>query len=489
MDLDIYLAGRLIAHSEPASRGAKVRIVYEGRVDTDYPAETSLLSCSIPTGSRSEPAAAQSFLEGLLPEGNALQLMAAALPGVSLDGDSPRHPYDAVNLLGEYGRECAGAVSVVPRGDPAPGSSAEYKPLDADDVAELISGLPSRPLGVDVDRDVRMSLAGAQPKLLLALIGERWQDPIGGAPSTHILKPTGRWVLSSDNECVVMTLARDVGLTRSSVWVESFAGRRALVAQRFDREVDGLQVGRVHQEDLCQAAKVRPKDKYKIGRLSDKGRLLIRDKSSDPTRDVRELFRQMAFRAIVGDEDGHAKNYGFMLSNGAVSLAPMYDSLTTLAYSELTGKMGAPIGRQHYLAKVDIDALVEEGQAFRFGEKEACDIVESLALSIRDGLDNLNPDLADERAMDVVTNIIRTRTQRLLDGKPMGGVESRYLSGPTTTGKHYETLDQATLVEPADPLFSPAPRGRRPAGQIAQIEHRRPGMNLSGAPVRGSVGR
>jgi hypothetical protein len=34
------------------------------------------------------------------------------------------------------------------------------------------------PLGTDLDRDIRMSLAGAQPKLLLTRIGGRWYEPV-----------------------------------------------------------------------------------------------------------------------------------------------------------------------------------------------------------------------------------------------------------------------------------------------------------------------
>lgn len=446
MDIDLYLAGRHIAHTEPVSRGSKVRIAFEEWVEAEYPAETVLLSCAMPTGSRSEPAAAQAFLEGLLPEGQALQTMAAGLSGVSLDGDAPRHPYDAVNLLAAYGRECAGAVTAVPRGDPAPGADSAYQALDEDDVEALLRGLPTRPLGTDIGRDIRMSLAGAQPKLLLALLDGQWQDPVRGAASTHILKPTGRWASSADNECIVMTLANRIGLTRSAVRVDSFGDRRVFVAARFDRVTDGAQVSRLHQEDLGQATKIRPKDKYHFGPLSGRARLLIRDTSSDPARDVRELFRQLTFRTIVGDEDGHAKNYGFMLHDGSVSLAPLYDSLTTMAYGELSGVMGTPVGRQSHLDKIDLGALIDEGRAFRLGEAEARTIVESLASRLVDEITQLDPDLADPRAMDVITTIIRTRARRLLDGEPMGEVERRLLldAGRRTV---IGTLDQVTLAE------------------------------------------
>jgi len=45
-----------------------------------------------------------------------------------------------------------------------------------------------------------MSLADAQAKFLLARIGDRWHEPVDGAPSTHIIKATGVW---THNEALV----------------------------------------------------------------------------------------------------------------------------------------------------------------------------------------------------------------------------------------------------------------------------------------------
>jgi serine/threonine-protein kinase HipA len=488
-DIDLYLGGHLVAHTEPMARGSKARIVYERSVDQMYPPETSLLSCSIPVGRRSEPAAAQAFLEGLLPEGQALESVAARMRDVSLDisSGSPDTPHDAIRLLGEYGRECAGAVAVVPRGGPAPGDGGPYEPLDTGQVAHRLEGLPTNPLGIDISRDIRMSLAGAQPKLLLALLGGRWHDTLSGAPSTHILKPTVGWGLSSDNECIVMTLARAAGLTTSAVWVEDFDGRRAFVTERFDRVIDGDQVHRLHQEDMCQALKIRPKDKYRIGRLSGAVVGLVRRQSADPTRDSRYLFRQMAFRAIVGDEDGHGKNYGLRLNAGDVSVAPIYDSLSTLVYDELSGTMGAPIGRQTDLAKVDLATLSEEGRAFGFDSREITELVDSVTNGIRQGVENLNPDLADERAMDVITEVIRARIDRLLRGEQMGRPSRRFMLGGVSTTSRQANLDQATFTRTQSQSHLAA--GRPARTEFARPEHTDSGTELAGHRFRGTIGR
>lgn len=466
-DIDLYLDGHLVAHTEPMSRGAKARIIYEPSIEQLYPAETALLSCSLPVGRRSEPAAAQSFLEGLLPEGQALESMAARMRDVSLEisSGSPSTPYDAVRLLGEYGRECAGAIAAVPRGAAAPGEHGTYDPLEPDQVANMMQNLPTKPLGVDVSKDIRLSLAGAQPKLLLALLDDRWHEAVGGAPSTHILKPTVNWGLSSDNECIVMTIARAAGLTTAEVWVEDFDGRRAFVTERYDRAVNSGQVFRIHQEDMCQALKIRPKDKYGVGRLSGAVVGLLRRQSTDPTGDSRKLFRQMAFRSIVGDEDGHCKNYGLVLREGDVSVTPIYDSLTTLVYPELSGTMGTPIGWQTGLTKVDLQALIVEGRAFGFDNQEVLELIESLTDRVRRGIDELDPNLADTRAMEVITEVIRVRIDRLLDGQPMGLPDHRLLLDGVSAASH-GTLDQITRRAAVRSSNSATfPHTRRSAGQ------------------------
>jgi HipA-like protein len=82
MELDLWLAGKLVARTLTAARGGKVRIVYDESVIGDCPAETPVLSCSLPTPGPGEPARSRAFLEGLLPEGSALSAAAAQVRGV-----------------------------------------------------------------------------------------------------------------------------------------------------------------------------------------------------------------------------------------------------------------------------------------------------------------------------------------------------------------------------------------------------------------------
>jgi serine/threonine-protein kinase HipA len=249
----------------------------------------------------------------------------------------------------------------------------------------------------------------------------RWYEPADGAASTHILKPTRTWPLSADNEAAVMWLARSVGLTGSASWVEQVGLHRVYVVERYDRPVQATGVvGRLHQEDLCQALGVRPADKYHLGRPSQRIARVLRTFSVDPESDLARLLRYLTFRTVVGDEDGHGKNVSVLLADGRVSLAPLYDSLCTMSYTALDGKMAAGIGRQVSLFKVDRQALVEEGQALGLPEETATAVVDSTAEQLREALASLGDLDLDERAVASVAAVAHQRVTNLLDGKPMG---------------------------------------------------------------------
>jgi serine/threonine-protein kinase HipA len=444
MELDLWLEGKLVARTLTPARGGKVRIVYDESVAGGYPAETPALSCSLPTPGPGEPERSRAFLEGLLPEGSALSAAAAQVRGVRLVDGAPESAADAVALLGEFGRECAGAVVMLPAGYPAP-TGGRYQPLDEEALAALVRDLPQHPLGADPSRDIRMSLAGAQPKFLLARIEDRWCEPVGGAPSTHIIKPTGVWAHSAHNEALVLAVARACGLTDSAAWTETMGDTTVLVAERYDRNVVDGRVVRRHQEDMCQAAGVRPSKKYEIGRPSERMARLLREFTDEPRTQLAALFRQLAFRAAVGDEDGHGKNYSVLLDNGTVRLSPLYDSLCTLFYPDLTGRMATKIGEQQSLAKVDRQALIVEGRAMGLTQAEASLELDAVASGIRAGLDALADEFTAGWPSDRVIDIIAARSTRLDTGEPLGAG----LATARRSSSAAPTLDVATAQRQA----------------------------------------
>ncbi len=147
----------------------------------------------------------------------------------------------------------------------------------------------------------------------------------------------------------------------------------------------------------------------------------------------------MAFRTLVGDEDGHGKNYSLLLNNGKVELAPLYDSICTLAYPELSGRMAAPIGNQSSLANVDRKALIEEAIAMGILQSDANSILEGLTADIRASISSLDASFTSGWPSEQVLDIIASRLDRLESGHPLGG----HLTG-SPAGRTRRATDMTT---------------------------------------------
>jgi serine/threonine-protein kinase HipA len=92
-----------------------------------------------------------------------------------------------------------------------PPAAPTSDPLDDQQLARMLSELPQRPLAADAAGGIRLSLAGAQPKVPVIIDDEgRMALPTNSAaPTTHILKPEPqRFPGLVDNEAFCMTLAR-----------------------------------------------------------------------------------------------------------------------------------------------------------------------------------------------------------------------------------------------------------------------------------------
>ncbi|MGK6309416.1 type II toxin-antitoxin system HipA family toxin [Variovorax sp. DT-64] len=256
---------------------------------------------------------------------------------------------DAFTLLEAIGRDCVGAVQLLPEGRVPQGwDRVDCEPLNDAEVRRLLDAVPSdTPLGrAAEDEDLfRISLAGAQEKTALTRVGKRWCRPHGATPTTHIFKlPLGlvggsRRVDLSDsveNEWLCAQLICELGLPVANCEIAQFDGRKVLVVERFDRAwMDGNQwIARLPQEDFCQALGCPPEKKYeKDGGPGMQACLKLLDGSADAQLD-RTAFQltQLAFW-LMAATDGHAKNYSIFLEQGdAYVMTPLYDVISTWPY-------------------------------------------------------------------------------------------------------------------------------------------------------------
>jgi serine/threonine-protein kinase HipA len=325
--LAIWLYGQHVARVEQGPK-KRLRLAYTEAALATYEGGTPLLSLAFPlTRDRYPNAVTTAFLEGLLPEGEPRRAVAADLDLLASD---------VFGLIGALGRDCAGALVVQPEGDPAPAmhSTSSAEPLTDGDLANLVANLRSAPLGVD--RDVRVSLAGVQEKLLLTrMLDGAWGRPVDGTPSTHILKPqVERFPHTVENEAFCMRVAKLLGLGVANVDTVDVDGSAVLVVERYDRLVDpDGTVCRIHQEDFCQALGLPPAKKYE----QDAGPTLARlarvlQDVAEPSA-VQTLLKTVTLNVALGNCDAHGKNFSLVHTrSGVVHLAPLYDLLSTRFY-------------------------------------------------------------------------------------------------------------------------------------------------------------
>jgi len=268
-------------------------------------------------------------------------------------------------MLERIGGECAGAVTFLPAGEILPARDDHYRALSSPELAGILRELPRRPL-LAGETGIRLSLAGAQDKIAVRIVGEAISLPLGGAPSTHILKPAvERFAGVVFNEAYCMRLAAEVGLPVAKTEIRCAEDVEYLLVERYDRthsqSPKGETLERLHQEDFCQALGIVSENKYqKEGGPSLKQCFaLLREVSSAPVLDLARLLDAVIFNFLVGNNDAHGKNFSLLYRYvGTASLdtrlAPLYDVVSTYYYPELTRDMAMKIGGEYFSDRVSI---------------------------------------------------------------------------------------------------------------------------------------
>jgi serine/threonine-protein kinase HipA len=340
----------------------------------------------------------RAFFNGLLPEGAAREELARRFN---------LRPRDVIGLLRELGEDCAGAVMAVPAGELPPQRPERYKMLTDADLAELMHNLPSAPLGLGDGPVTRKSLAGVQPKLLVTKrpSGE-WAYSTDGAPSTHILKPEeADYPGGASNEAWCMRLAKKCGLTTVDADVLQIGDLPVYAVSRYDRVTDGDQVGRIHQEDFCQALGIETFDpRAKYGSHNAK-RLNLRAMAEvlrfyAPGERTR-LLAMTTFHVAIGNADAHGKNYSILHHpDGAIDLAPVYDAWSTIQYPRLSRTLSLSIDRTFQLDAVSVARLVAEAASWGLNAVAAETVVHQtldvLAAELDDASHRVDLQISDE---------------------------------------------------------------------------------------------
>jgi serine/threonine-protein kinase HipA len=353
------------------------------------------------------------FFAGILPDESQREIIARNL-GISARNDFA--------MLEQIGGECAGAVTFIPEGASLPEREDTYRPISRPQLAEILRTLPRRPL-LAGEEGIRLSLAGAQDKIVVHVSGEQISIPLNGAPSTHILKPAiERFAGVVFNEALCMRLARAVGLQAVNAEIGNVEGIDYLLVERYDRAMsaDSKSLKREHQEDFCQALGIVPEHKYQSeGGPSLKQCFdLVRATSATPVIDLQSLLDAVIFNWLIGNHDAHGKNFSLVYRGDIASglqtrLAPLYDLVSTVYYPELSSKMAMKLGGEYSSERISpkhFERLAEEaGLAKPMTKRRVVELAETI-------LSTLPTVTTDHPVTASVAKLLQSRCQRAAKG-------------------------------------------------------------------------
>jgi serine/threonine-protein kinase HipA len=348
------------------------------------------ISMSIPLSDRLwSGESVASFFDGLLPDDQTVRETIAARAHAESAG--------IFDLLAVLGRDCVGALRLIPEGEePGDPSRMSYRPVSDEEITARIAGLGTAPLGVHTDDDdFRITIAGVQEKSAFLRVDDAWRLPLGPTPTSHIFKPAmNHGPYGADfsdtpwNEWLCLKLCHALGLETANAEVMVFDGKPVIVVERFDRVWRDGVLYRLPQEDICQAMGVQPSRKYQ----SDGGPGIIDvlqflNGSESPREDRLKFMKAQVVFWLLGAIDGHAKNFSIFNTPGGYRLTPLYDVMSAAPYPQLSDHkvklaMGGGDNRHYRLKEIQPRHFYQTARKAGLRDEDVDDILSGLASRI-----------------------------------------------------------------------------------------------------------
>lgn len=299
------------------------------------------------------------FFHELLPNDDNIRKSLGRIFGIKSNDDFA--------ILQAIGRDCAGAISFHDLEEPVKAEEyikLEYTPLTDNELKRYIRELSTKPFFIQVDNNVRVSLAGCQSKSAVILIDGTVCLPKNSAPTTHILKAETKkdCGFNNINEYVCMKAAKKLNIDICNVEIRKIGKMRYLIIERYDREIKNNKVKRIHQENFYQALMAlyngyKVNCKQKITKREYGFHLInkLLDMTEAPSVSRSLLMKKIIFNFIVGNNDLHgrlykrcthfsvstydflcidAKNFSLVYKGAKPVLAPAYDLSCVQVYPE-----------------------------------------------------------------------------------------------------------------------------------------------------------
>lgn len=348
--LEVFLLGRKTGELRYSSRRNEMHFQY----DEAYLADSDAIPLSHALPLRKEPfdsGGTTVFFENLLPPDQVRRKLGPVL-------HISRH--NIFGFLEAIGGDCAGAISLWPKGGVPDAARERLKVLDESEAAEVLKSLKERPLYVNGIDGYRISGAGAQNKLIARIVEGRVVLPLFGAPSTHIIKPpVADYPDSVFNECFAMRLADRIGLAAAKCGLMRIGGEIYYWTERYDRETVEGRIRRLHQEDFCQILGISGELKYENeGGPTFATCMAALEEMNVSLADRFAFIDRMIFNYLIGNADAHGKNSSVLYRGGdGKRLAPIYDAMSTEIYGNLSKVNAMSIGGAKTLEDANRDSF------------------------------------------------------------------------------------------------------------------------------------
>ena len=242
-----------------------------------------------------------------------------------------------------------------------------FKAPSSHDLLQVLEQLPAEKPSSYAAREVKgvhgTSLGGERPKLTVTHNGQLWiaklQDR-GDGPHMPL------------REFVAMRLARRCDIDAAEVEFLLTGEREVLLVRRFDRHVDDA--GNTFRSLYASAhtvlrldAQVRGDRQRSYVALAHEVRRRCAAQDAPARAMQRELWRRMAFNALIGNGDDHPRNHGLVHRDGRWQLSPAFDIAPYTTYS---GAQAMAVNRDGKLS-ARTRFLVQDCDNFGYEREEA----------------------------------------------------------------------------------------------------------------------
>jgi serine/threonine-protein kinase HipA len=215
---------------------------------------------------------------------------------------------------------------------------------------------------------------------------------MGGArPKAVVEDDEGLWVAKFNRpndpwnntrvERAMLELAKSCGISVATSRIETVADKDVLLVKRFDREktgkgytksrmISGLTL--LHADEAVGA-----RDRWSYVLMSEELRRVARD----PKKDVPELFRRMAFNALISNIDDHPRNHALIAKEREWQLSPAYDLTPAPQIAQDRRDLAMAVGDQGRFANAK--NVLSQHTRFLLEEAQAKAIVFDMADKVR----------------------------------------------------------------------------------------------------------